>query len=214
MATFATEGVHVEPLELPAPTITFAQSMAGEKAVDLTGDREKIVKECAVEIEKAAGRIFWRGPAGIARRSTSVIDLTLFPVLLHACPIYPHADGAVVVLVSVDSWDEDTAIWDTFRTDQYKVRPAGRIRIPRDAISVPRDSVLSLRIIADTLPPQDAPPEADEALARLFALRENRRPGSGNAGLDADGRILNLDNAMRRSGAREVLDSLRTDWPA
>ena len=213
MATFATDNVFVTALDLPDDVVEFAQAMAGEKAVDVSADRRLIMEECACEIEKAAGQLFWYDSGVNARRSTSVFDLTVFPVTLDACPLYPNTHGGDVDLVSVESWDEKTAAWITFAADRYTRRPFGRIRIPRDAIAVSRESLCSLRIIADTFPPDPAPKEAVEALARLFALRENRRPGSGQGGLDADGRILNLDNAMRRSGAREVLDSLRTSWP-
>ena len=214
MSTFSTDGAFATELELPEETIALAQAMAGEKAVGVVSDRLSIMNECAVEIEKAAGQLFWDGPGNTTRRTTSVIDLAVLPVMLDACPLYPRTDGADVTLVSVESWDEDTAAWVTFGADKYKVRPGGRIRIPQHAISISPELLSSLRIIATTLPPDPRPKEADEAMARLFALRENRRPGSGAGGLDADGRILNLDNAMRRSGAREVLDSLRIHWPA
>ena len=187
MPTFATEGAYATPLELPADTVTFAQAMAGEQAVDLVDDREKIVNECAVEIEREAGQLFWRAPGDVARRTTSVIDLTVFPTMLAACPIYPHTGGADVALVSVESWDEDAAAWATFAAGKYTVRSSGRLHIPRGAVSVSFDSVLTLRIIADILPPADAPLPAREALARFFALRENRRPGAGAGGLDGDG---------------------------
>ena len=213
MATFATEGVTVTELELPDDVIALAQAMAGEKAVDVADDRRLIMEECAGEIERAAGRLFWDGPGSTLRRTTSVVDLALFPVSLAACPVYPRTDGADVTLVSVESWDEDAAAWVTFGTDHYKRRSGGRIRISKDGVTGAHDS-LSLRVIADILPFDPPPKEAAEALARLFALRQNRRPGSGKGGLDEDGRILNLDNAMRRSGAREVLDSMMTSWPA
>ena len=214
MATFGTEGAIASPLALPDEAIELAQAMAGEKVVDVTDDRQSIMEECAVEIEKAAGQLFWDGPGDTARRTMSEIDLTLFPVSLAACPLYPQTGGSTVTLVSVESWNADTAAWVTFATDRYRVRSGGRLRVPRDGGVVSRDCDLTLRIMADILPMDPRPKEADEALARLFALRENRRPGAGERGLDADGRILNLDNALRRSGAREVLDSLRTSWPA
>ena len=211
MPMFVTEGVFVTELELPEETVDHARAMAGEKAVALSADRMKILNECAAKIEKLAGTLFWDGVGNTARRTTSVIDLPVLPVPLDACPVFPHTVGADVTLVSVESWDDGAAAWVTFNSTLYKVRPGGRIQIPRHAISVSHDSSLSLRIIADILPLDPRPLEADEALARLFAMRENWRPRGTSR--DEDGRILNLDNAARRSGALEVLDSLRTSWP-
>ena len=214
MRTYSTTAVTVSPLALPDDVVAFAQAMAGEKAVDLVSDRLLIVKECAVEIEKEAGRLFWDGPGNTARRTESEIDIPMLPVLLAACPVYPNTAGADVTFVSLDSWNEETPAWETFTSDRYKLRPGGRVRIPRDSVATNEYSTLSLRLVFDILPADGAPEPAVEALGRLFALRENRRPGAGAGGVDADGRILNLDNAMRRSGARDILGTLQLGWPA
>ena len=213
MRTYTTTAVTVSSPDLPDEVVEFAQAMAGEKSVDLAADRLMIVKECAFEIEREAGRLFWDGPGSTARRAESWIDLPMLPVLLDACPVFPNTAGADVTIVSVDSWNEETPDWETFSTNLYKRRSGGRIHIPRASVSTSEYSTLSLRIIADILPLDGAPEPAVEALGRLFALRENRRPGAGAGGLDADGRILNLDNAMRRSGARDILGTLQLGWP-
>ena len=213
MRTYSTIAVTVSSPELPDDVVEFAQAMAGEKAVGLAADRLLIVKECAFEIEKEAGRLFWDGPGSTARRTESEIDILMLPAELPACPKRPNTAGADVTLVSVDSWNEETPAWETFATEFYKRRSGGRIRIARGAVSTSEYSTLSLRIIADILPADDTPEPAVEALGRLFALRQNRRPGAGAGGVDADGRILNLDNAMRRSGARDILGTLQLGWP-
>ena len=204
----------VSPLALPDDVVAFAQAMAGEKAVDLVADRLLIVKECAVEIEKEAGRLFWDGPGNTARRTESEIDIPTLPVLLPACPVYPRTAGADVTLVSLESWNEESEAWETFATALYKRRPGGRIRIPRAAVSTSEYSTLSLRIIADILPADGAPDPAVEAPRASLCLARESAPGAGAGGVDADGRILNLDNAMRRSGARDILGTLQLGWPA
>ena len=133
--------------------------------------------------------------------------------MLPACPVYPDVSGADVTRVSVESWDYDTEAWATFAAEKYKRRPRGGVWIPRWAADASEYSPFLLRIIADILPADIAPYQAAEALGRLFALRQNYRPGA-KGGVDADGRILNLDNAMRRSGARDILGTLQRGWPA
>ena len=214
MRTYSTTGITVSPAELPDDVMTFAQAMAGEKAVDLEADRLRILHECAAEIEKEAGRLFWDGAGDTARRTESEIDLTTLPVMLPACPVYPNTSGADVTLVSVESWDYDTATWETFAAEKYKRRPRGGVWIPRWAADASEYSPFLLRIIADILPADIAPYQAAEGLGRLFALRQNHRPGSKGGGVDQDGRIINLDNAMRRSGARDILGTLQLGWPA
>ena len=204
----------VSSLALPDDVVAFAQAMAGEKAVDLVADRLMIVKECAVEIEREAGRLFWDGPGSTSRRVSSEIDLPMLPVLLPACPVYPNTAGADVAFVSLDSWNEETPAWETFAADRYTLQSGGRVRIPRDSVATGEYSPLSVRLVFDILPADGAPEPAVEALGRLFALRQNKRPGSAKGGVDEDGRILNLDNAMRRSGARDILGTLQLGWPA
>ena len=131
MRTYSTTGITVSPAELPDDVMTFAQAMAGEKAVSLEADRLRILHECAAEIEKEAGRLFWDGAGDTARRTESEIDLTTLPVMLPACPVYPDTSGADVTRVSVESWDYDTEAWATFAAEKYKRRPRGGIYIPR-----------------------------------------------------------------------------------
>ena len=61
MRAYSTTAVTVTALRSPpGEAVEFARAMAGEKAVDLVSDRLMIVKECAFEIEREAGRLFWR----------------------------------------------------------------------------------------------------------------------------------------------------------
>ena len=66
----------IDALELDDDLVAFAISMAGERAVQLTTDRENIMLAAAVEIEGYLDRLFFRGHAGSARIATSVVEVT------------------------------------------------------------------------------------------------------------------------------------------
>ena len=63
----------VDALELPDGLKDFAREMAGESAVSLTSDRERILLSAALEVELYCGSAYFRGHAGSARIATSVV---------------------------------------------------------------------------------------------------------------------------------------------
>ena len=66
----------IDALELDDDLVAFAIDMAGERAVQLTTDRENILLAAAVEMEGYLDKMYFRGPGGSARIATSVIEVT------------------------------------------------------------------------------------------------------------------------------------------
>ena len=77
-----------------------AQAMAGESAVAVTDDRENILHESAAEIERYSGRMWFRGPGGLPRVATSVLETDGGDV--PAVGAMPSSVG--VTIASVDVW--------------------------------------------------------------------------------------------------------------
>ena len=65
----------IDPLELPDGLKTYSRQMAGEEAVSLTADRAKIMLSSAAEVEFYSGRMWFRGPGGAPRVTTSVVEV-------------------------------------------------------------------------------------------------------------------------------------------
>ena len=165
-----------------------AQAMAGESAVAVTDDRENILHESAAEIERYSGRMWFRGPGGLPRVATSVLETDGGDV--PAVGAMPSSVG--VTIASVDVWSDSAEIW-TLVT--HIRRPLGMIRVTAGG---------TYRIVAAVLPLAIYPSEIREAVARLFAYRENLRPQK-TTGDAADGTIPTQAGAIQKSGAAELL---------
>ena len=171
--------------------------MAGELAVDLVTDREHILQTCAEWCEKYIGRVFWPAAGGAARRSTAEVFVQSWPPLpLDASPDYPNTSGVTVSIVSVKRWGDALG---AYEDEPNTLRPGGQILVTRYG---------AYRIEADLTPGVAAPHGVVDAVGRLYAITSSRRPG-GEGSLDADGRVMNLDNLARRCGALDLLDSER-----
>lgn len=110
------------------------------------------------------------------------LDVAILPTL-------PDSTGTVT-LGTVELWNDTTAAFEA--TTAYTVRPSNRLRLHRPG---------TWRITASVDAPADLAPEFAESAARLWAFRENRRPGD----VDLAGASVNLSGAMQRSGAAEVI---------
>ena len=190
---------------LPAAVKDHARAIAGESDTELTTDRLNILQACAEHVEKRAGRMFWPGiPA--ARQAVTIIEVHHCGEPIAACPLYQDTGGSDVTIASVERWDNDTSAWKVLAAGtDYRVRPVGRVSV---------QSRGDYRITASFVLSANAPQEAVEVVARMFASYEQHRPASGSAqGLDAEGRVANLDGLFRRSGADELLRQIRVGWP-
>ena len=95
---------------------------------------------------------------------------------------------------TVERWGDDTGAFAA--TVAYTVRPEGRIRV---------HAVGTYRLSAMVSGPVTPPAEGVEAVARIWAFRENQRPGDTDAG-DVP---INLSGSVVRSGAAECVRHLR-----
>ena len=179
-------------LVLDDATKAQARALAGEKAVELTGDRESILVAAAVEIEQYAQRAFWRGAAGVARGAVSIVNVHDATREAPMVPALPFSEG--VSLTSVERWDDALADWAL--TTAYTVRPAARLCFETPGV---------YQVTADVLPAAVVPRPAREGLGRLFSYRENNRPVRGSGAMTDSGLPPTQAGGVMRSGAAEIL---------
>ena len=184
----------VDALELSDGLKDFARQMAGESAVALTSDRDRILLSAALEIELYCGRLYFTGTAGSARACTSIVDVD-GPGDVPPIPQFPHS--APVLVTAVARWDDAAA---AYVTAEYVMRPLGAIRVSAGG---------SYRVLASSTPNPNYPTVIDEAVARLFSYREAYKPRRQTGEL-ADGNAPSITGAMMRSGAAEVVRHIRT----
>ena len=183
----------VDALELPDELKDFSRAMAGESAVQLTDDRERILLAAALEIELYCGKMYFAGAAGSARSATSIISVSI-PTDVPPIPQFPQS--APVLVTSVMRWSDEAA---AYVTSEYVARPLGAIRVPAG----------DYRILASSTPNTNYPTVIDEAVARLFSYRESFKPRK-NSGELSDGTPPSTTGAMMRSGAGESLRHIRS----
>ena len=185
----------VDALELPDDLKDFAREMAGESAVDLTSDRERILLTAALEVELYCARMYFTGAAGSARACTSIVEVDGTGDV-PAIPQFPRS--APVLVTAVAHWDDAAA---AYVTAEYVVRPLGAIRV---------SAAGSYRILASATLNPNYPTVIEEAVARLFAYREAYKPRQRGASDISDGNAPSITGAMMRSGAAECIRFIRT----
>ena len=185
----------VSPPTMPAAVDTHALAMAREKAVSKTTDRAIIIQSCAVEVERFCSRVFFRGPVGAARTAEAIVAIMDPSRPVSVCPVRPNVSGVVVSGVEVAVWDDAAADWTT-PSPAHTVRPAGRVLI---------HAAGEYRVRCALLPADPVPDPIVEAIGRMFAMREQLRPGDTTI----EG-PMNLAGVLIRSGAGEILLSWRT----
>ena len=183
----------VDALELPDELKLFARQMAGESEVDLTSDRERILLSAALETEMYVGKMYFRGAAGSARACTSIVSVD-GPGSVPAIPQFPRSTP--VNITSVMRWDDAAA---AFVTSEYVARPLGAIRVTAAG---------TYRLLASATPNPNYPTIVGEAVARLFAFRENVRPRMVTGDM-ADGTFSSQAGGVLKSGAAELLRFVR-----
>ena len=184
----------VDALELPDELKDFAREMAGESAVALTSDRERILLSAALEVELYCGRMYFTGAAGSARACTSIVEVD-GPGDVPAIPQFPRS--APVLVTAVARWEEAAA---AYVTAEYVARPLGAIRVA---------SAGTYRLLASATPNPNYPTVIDEAVARLFSYREAFKPRKNSSDI-SDGNAPSIAGAMLRSGSAEALRFVRT----
>ena len=112
------------------------------------------------------------------------------------CSLYPET--FVQALTSVRLWSDDEQDWTTLAastttSNGYRNAPGSRILV---------DVAGQYEIVSSLTAPTTAPPNAIEAVARLWAYRETLRPGDLS---EIAGEQQVLAGGMMKSGAAEAL---------
>ena len=185
--------IAVDPPVLPTEVESHALAASREKALTITDDRRMLLTACAVEVERELKRIVWPGSSG-ARTSTAVVIVRDHTFSVASSPLYPDVSGVAAVLTSLRRWDDDAQAWVTLSApDDYRTLPGARIIV---------DVAGRYEIVSSLTAPATAPPNAIEAVARLWAYRETLRPGDLS---EIAGEQQVLAGGMMKSGAAEVL---------
>ena len=193
--TWTLQDSVIDPLELDDALKTQARSMAGELSVDLTPGRESILLAAAAEIEAYCDKAWFRGrPAGAARVATSVLEAG-GTCCVPAVGALPASVG--VTITSVEVWSDASETWTA----------ATYIRSPLGS-TIRVSAAGTYRIVASVLPLEPYPTTVGEAVARLFAFRENVRPMMVTGDL-ADGTFPSQAGGVLKSGAAELLRFVR-----
>ena len=194
MRGWTLEDSTVDALELPDDLKDFAREMAGESAVALTSDRERILLTAALEVELYCARMYFTGAAGSARACTSIVEVDGTGDV-PAIPQFPRS--APVLVQAVAQWSDEAA---AYVTAEYVARPLGAIRVADAG---------TYRILASATPNPNYPTVIDEAVARLFSYLEAYKPRKNTSDI-SDGNAPSIAGAVLRSGAAECLRFVRT----
>ena len=182
------------------PTEVEAQALAAlrGKALSQNTSRLLLLQACAVAVERELKRIVWPGlTATPERTSTALVIVRDRDFAVPFCSLYPET--FIQSLTSVRLWSDDAQDWTTLAastttSNGYRNAPGSRILV---------DVAGQYEIVASLTAPTTAPPNAIEAVARLWAYRETlkrwrlERKSAGEQQVLAGG--------MMKSGAAEAL---------
>ena len=130
-----------------------------------------------------------------ARTSTALIIVRDRDFAVPFCSLYPET--FIQSLTSVRLWSDEAQDWTTLTASTastgYRNAPGSRILV---------DVAGQYEIVASLTAPTNAPPNAIEAVARLWAYRDTLRPGDLS---EIAGEQQVLAGGMMKSGAAEVL---------
>ena len=181
--------IAVDPPVLPAEVEAHAQATAREKALSQSVDRRLLLQACAVAVERELQRIVWPP----ARTSTAIVIVRDRDFAAPYCALYPMTLSQL--LTSVRRWDDEAQDWVTLSAVDrgYRLVSSSRLVVATGG---------QYEIVSSLTAPTTAPPNAVEAVARLWAYRETLRPGDLS---EIAGEQQVLAGGMMKSGASEVL---------
>ena len=187
--------IAVDPPVLPVEVEAQALAARRGKALSQNTARLLLLQACAVAVERELQRIVWPGGAGVpvvARTSTALVIVRDRDFALPFCSLYPET--FVQALTSVRLWSDDAQDWTTLTAGTgYRMAPGARILV---------EVAGQYEIVSSLTAPTTAPPNAIEAVARLWAYRDTLRPGDLS---EIAGEQQVLAGGMMKSGAAEVL---------
>ena len=181
----------VDPPVLPADVEAQALAASREKELSFTVDRKLLLAACAVAVERELQRIVWPGDPAV-RMSTAIVIVRDRDFAVPYCPLYPET--FMQSLTSVRLWSDDAQDWTALAAGTgYRNTPGARILV---------DVAGQYELVSSLTAPTSAPPNAIEAVARLWAYRETLKPGDLT---EVTGEQQVLAGGMMKSGASEAL---------
>ena len=182
--------IAVDPPVLPADVEAQALATMRGKALTITDARRLLLAACAVAIERELQRVVWPGDGGGARTSTAIVIVRDHGFGVPFCSLYPETLSQSIT--SLRRWDDEA--WVTLSPSApYRTLPGARILVGRAG---------QYEIVSSLTAPTSAPPNAIEAVARLWAYRETLKPGDLT---EVTGEQQVLAGGMMKSGAAEAL---------
>ena len=186
----------VDPPVLPDEVGAQALAARRGKALSQNTSRLLLLQACGVAVERELQRIVWPGAGGGARVSTALVIVRDRDFAVPFCSLYPET--FMQALTSVRLWNYEAQDWTTLAastttSNGYRYAPGSRILV---------DVAGQYEIVSSLTAPMTAPPNAIEAVARLWAYRDTLRPGDLS---EIAGEQQVLAGAMMKSGAAEAL---------
>lgn len=177
---------------LPAELRTHAVKLARQDALSLDdAGRGLELAEIASEVEAYLQRLV----VPVARTVTTVLAVDGMTDAIPIMPRWPDVAGVTLEAQTVRVWK--SGAW---ADANHALRPAGRVELKSDYPG-------EFEFAATATPRTEMPGAFVEAVARLYAMRTTTRPGDADS---LTGAQFNLSNALFRSGASELLASIRS----
>ena len=145
-----------------------------------------------MEVERELQRIVWSGSPA-ARTSTAVVIVRDRNFAVPYCALYP--DTYIQALTSVRLWSDEAQGWTALTA-------GSRLPATRPGRGILVEVAGQYEIVSSLTAPTTEPPNAIEAVARLWAYRETLRPGDLTE-VTSEQQVL--AGGMMKSGAAEAL---------
>ena len=182
-------------VDVPAVLREHALKLTRQDALSIDdAGRATILGECAEECETYLGRLVV--PVAGGRLIETVLQIDSQPLdPLPVMPRWPDVSGVLLTDSVFERWDGQAWVSAT-----GSLRPAGRFELDDFR---PGD----FRVACTATPADTMPTVFIEGCSRLYAMRTTARPVDNTDG--GTGATFNLSAALLRSGAAEVLRSIR-----
>ena len=180
----------IESPGLESDVVDHAKAAAREEALEFNESRMQTLVSCALQIETYVGRALWPG----TRAALSIVEVFEPYETVSLVPGLPNTSGVTLGVPVIREWSDTLGDWQAVTVTR---RPAGMVRLPRSGefeIAVEVDAAASI------------PPEAVEAVARLWGYRDVLKSGDIT---EVTGEQQVLAGAMMKSGAAECLRPIR-----
>ena len=180
----------IERPVLGAAIVDHAKAAAREEALAFTDARMQTLVSCALQIETYVGRALWPG----TRAAISIVEVSDPDETVSVVPGLPDTSGVTLGIPVIRGWSDTLGDWQTVT---FTRRPAGMVRLPSSG---------EFEIAVSVEAAATIPPEALEAVARLWGYRDVLKSGDIT---EVTGEQQVLAGGVMKSGAAECLRPLR-----